>query len=56
MNQAEVEQFGVSLLAPTQHVLVDAALAAHGRVVEERARERPELWLWLHERWKRGPG
>ena len=22
-------------------------------VLEERARQRPELWLWLHDRWKR---
>ncbi len=22
-------------------------------ILEERARERPELWLWLHDRWKR---
>lgn len=22
-------------------------------ILEERARQRPELWLWLHDRWKR---
>jgi KDO2-lipid IV(A) lauroyltransferase len=22
-------------------------------ILEERVRERPELWLWLHDRWKR---
>ena len=22
-------------------------------ILEERTRERPELWLWLHDRWKR---
>ena len=22
-------------------------------LLEQRVRERPELWLWLHDRWKR---
>ena len=36
----------------------DAALrltAAHVRRLEERIRERPESWFWLHRRWKTAP-
>jgi KDO2-lipid IV(A) lauroyltransferase len=36
----------------------DAAMrltAAHVAVLEERVRARPELWFWLHRRWKTRP-
>jgi KDO2-lipid IV(A) lauroyltransferase len=36
----------------------DAALrltAAHVRRLEQRIRERPEQWFWLHRRWKTTP-
>ncbi len=26
------------------------------RIIEDRIRDRPDLWLWIHRRWKRRPG
>jgi KDO2-lipid IV(A) lauroyltransferase len=30
-----------------------AATRRYLAILEERVRARPELWLWLHDRWKR---
>ncbi len=34
---------------------VERLTALHTAVLEERVRARPELWFWLHRRWKTSP-
>jgi Lauroyl/myristoyl acyltransferase len=34
---------------------VERLTALHAALLEERVRARPELWFWLHRRWKTRP-
>jgi KDO2-lipid IV(A) lauroyltransferase len=34
---------------------VERLTALHTALLEERVRARPELWFWLHRRWKTQP-
>jgi KDO2-lipid IV(A) lauroyltransferase len=34
---------------------VRALTAAHTAVLESWVRRHPEMWLWLHRRWKTAP-
>lgn len=49
-------RYRVEALAPMLAELGDDDVTLSRRylaLLEERARARPELWLWLHDRWKR---
>ena len=49
-------RYRVEALPPIRPAAGEDDAALTGRylaTLEERVRERPELWLWLHRRWKR---
>jgi Kdo2-lipid IVA lauroyltransferase/acyltransferase len=45
----------LAVAAPDAPDAVERLTALHTAVLEERVRARPELWFWLHRRWKTKP-
>jgi KDO2-lipid IV(A) lauroyltransferase len=55
-GRLDVEAHGpLEVADPAAPDAVERLTALHVAMLEERVRARPELWFWLHRRWKTAP-
>ena len=51
----EIEQIIDPLLLPEDERNAESITTTLNAIISERIRRKPELWLWMHDRWKNSP-
>lgn len=52
----EIDQIIDPLELPEEQRTPEAITEMLNRIISDRIRRKPELWLWMHDRWKNAPG